>query len=230
MDLPPAAGSHVLTQQTRARLFSLLGELKRPASTEELAGELGLHPNGVRVHLERLREAGLVVRTRTLRPRGRPRHEWSVAPDAEPAGDPPRAYADLVRWFARAFPAHPNRLRELESAGREIGQDLAPKDAESLEGALLSTLSALGFRPELNGSQDGVLACRLGNCPYRDAARERPQVVCTLHRGITLGLLDVIQPTATLTDFVPGDPDQGGCLIEVHTDSSSGTSVSHHTE
>jgi hypothetical protein len=27
--------------------------------------------------------------------------------------------------------------------------------------------------------------------------------VCTLHRGITLGLLDVLDPQAKLTDFVP---------------------------
>ncbi len=45
MDLPTGAGHDALGQPTRARLFSLLDELKRPASTEELAEELGLHPS-----------------------------------------------------------------------------------------------------------------------------------------------------------------------------------------
>ena len=51
MDAPFAiAPEDVLAQPTRARLFALLGELKRPAGTVELADRLGLHPNGVRIH------------------------------------------------------------------------------------------------------------------------------------------------------------------------------------
>jgi predicted ArsR family transcriptional regulator len=55
----------------------------------------------------------------------------------------------------------------------------------------------------------------LGNCPYRDAARESRQVVCTLHRGMTRGLLDVLEPEATLAGFVARDPDTAGCEIEL---------------
>ena len=55
----------------------------------------------------------------------------------------------------------------------------------------------------------------LGNCPYRDAVRENPPAVCTLHRGITRGLLDRLDPTATLAGFVAKDPDSAGCLIEL---------------
>jgi hypothetical protein len=40
-------------------------------------------------------------------------------------------------------------------------------------------------------------------------------VVCALHRGLTRGLLDELQPTARLTRFIPADPDEAGCLIEV---------------
>jgi hypothetical protein len=40
-------------------------------------------------------------------------------------------------------------------------------------------------------------------------------VVCTLHRGITRGLLETLEPRAQLVDFVPRDPDTGGCLIDV---------------
>ena len=58
IDLPALASSdHALSQPTRARLFALLGELKRPAGTAELAERLDLHPNGVRIHLERLEHA-----------------------------------------------------------------------------------------------------------------------------------------------------------------------------
>jgi predicted ArsR family transcriptional regulator len=65
MDQPFALeAGDVLAQPTRARLFSLMAELRRPAGTAELAERLSLRPNGVRVHLAHMRRAGLVTRTR----------------------------------------------------------------------------------------------------------------------------------------------------------------------
>jgi hypothetical protein len=45
--------------------------------------------------------------------------------------------------------------------------------------------------------------------------RANQPVVCTLHRGLTRGLLDTLDPRATLLTFQPRDPDHAGCLIEV---------------
>jgi hypothetical protein len=39
--------------------------------------------------------------------------------------------------------------------------------------------------------------------------------VCTLHRGLTRGLLDELAPFARLTAFVPEDSERAGCLIEI---------------
>jgi predicted ArsR family transcriptional regulator len=217
VDLPFAiAPEDLLAQPTRARLFALLGGLKRAAGTVELAERLDLHPNGVRAHLERMEEAGLVRRERAQQARGRPRDAWTIAADARPGGEPPRGYADLGRWLARAIPARPEQLRDVEATGREIGRELAPRNLKtSSTDALQSTLVALGFQPRMQrDTADGVTLC-LGNCPYRDAVRENQQVVCTLHRGITRGLLDVLDPHAKMADFVPRDPDTAGCLIEL---------------
>ena len=76
------------------------------------------------------------------------------------------------------------------------------------------TLTALGFAPQREQRQGRVLF-RLGNCPYREAVRANRPVVCALHRGLTRGLLDQLDPTARLADFVSKDPDRAGCLIEV---------------
>ena len=214
MDLPTRPDD-ALAQPTRARLFAVLGELRQPTSTDELAERLGLHPNGVRVHLERLREGGLVARDRTRRGRGRPRDMWTVAPDAQPGGDPPTAYADLGRWLARAIAPGKTRLRAVENTGREIGRDLAPEGGGSGEEMMHATLISLGFQPEREPDPEGQLTYRLRNCPYRDAVRENQPVVCTLHRGITRGLLDTIAPETKLAGFVPRDPDTAGCLIEL---------------
>jgi predicted ArsR family transcriptional regulator len=214
MDLP-IRPDDALAQPTRARLFTVLEQLRRPASTDELAERLGLHPNGVRVHLERLREGGLVARERTRRGRGRPRDMWTVAPDARPGGDAPTGYADLGRWLARAIVPGKTRLRAVENTGREIGRDLAPEGGGSAEERMHATLVSLGFQPEREVDPEGQLTYRLRNCPYRDAVRENQPVVCALHRGITRGLLDTIAPETKLAGFVPRDPDTAGCLIEL---------------
>jgi predicted ArsR family transcriptional regulator len=215
MDLPTGEPDDALAQATRARLFARLAELRRPASTDELARELRLHPNGVRIHLDRLEQAGLVTRRKAPQTRGRPRDAWSVAEDARPGGEPPRAYEDLARWLARAIPARPGQLREIERAGRGFGRELAPRDAASAEAGLRDTLAGLGFQPLLERGANGRLSCCLRNCPYRESVKENRQVVCTLHRGITQGVLDVLDPAARLVGFVPKDPDTAGCEIEI---------------
>jgi predicted ArsR family transcriptional regulator len=193
----------------------MLGELGRPAGTAELAERVGLHPNGVRAHLERLERAGLVARARARQARGRPRDAWTIAPEARPAGHAPRAYAELVRWLARAMRTQAHSLRAVEATGREIGRELAPSDGPRGQDALQGAFAALGFQPQARRRKGDLLTVRLGNCPYRDAVRENQPVVCTLHRGITLGLLDVLDPQAELAGFVPRDPDKAGCVIEL---------------
>lgn len=202
----------VLAQATRRRIFDLFAELGGSASTEELATRLGMHPNGVRAHLTRMREAGVVVRRRAAQARGRPRDEWAVAPDAEGS---PEAYHALARWLARTFPASPARLRDVERMGREIGRELAANAAAPADQAIEDMLAALGFRPTVARRPDRALACRLRTCPYRDAVHENRDVVCTLHRGITRGVLDQVAPAARVARFVPHDPDRAGCEIDV---------------
>lgn len=221
MDAPFAISpDDVLAQPTRSRLFALLGELKRPAGTVELAERLDLHPNGVRIHLERMQQAGLVERARVHEKRGRPPDAWTIAADARPGGSAPRAYQDLGRWLARALRARSAGVRSIEETGRQIGREVAPQgvaDADAFE----ASLTALGFQPTATASDGHAVTFCLRNCPYGDAVRENQPAICALHKGITRGLLDVLAPEAKLSTFVPHDPDEAGCLIEVHGLSAS---------
>lgn len=218
--MSPETAQETLAQPTRARLFALLGELGRPTSTAELADHIGLHRNGVRAHLAQMSEAGLVERARRPDGRGRPPDTWVLSARAREDAAAPEHYRQLGRWLARALGAG-GGTRGIERTGREIGHELAaerggeaaaPADqAEALERALTD----LGFRPERAASPPGTLAICLGNCPFRDAVRENQPAVCTLHRGITAGLVDSLAPEATLTGFVPHDPDDAGCTVEI---------------
>ena len=215
MDVPNRPGD-ALAQPTRARLFALLGDLRRPAPTEELAERLGLHPNGVRTHLERLNEVGLVSRSRERIARGRPRDTWTISADAQPGGDPPTGYAQLARWLVRTLVSEDARVGDVEAAGRDIGRELALTDTGGTgEQRMHEALTALGFQPRREAVAGDRLTYLLRNCPYREAVRERQQVVCGLHRGITRGLLDVLDPDTKLVGFVPKDPDAAGCLVEL---------------
>lgn len=208
--------SDALAQPTRARLFKRLASHAGPLTTKELAAELGLHASGVRVHLERLHEAGLVSRQLVSQARGRPRYAWQIASEATPGAEPPDAYRQLAGWLARSIPARPARLRDVERAGRELGRELTPADSAAPADLTMGrTLTALGFAPQHQRRQSGRVLFVLGSCPYRDAVRENQPVVCALHRGLTRGLLDGLGPSARLTRFVPEDPDRAGCLIEV---------------
>lgn len=228
MDSPFAiARDDVLAQPTRARLFALLSELMRPAGTVELADRLQLHPNGVRNHLERMERAGMVERAQVRLQRGRPPDVWRIAAGAQPGGDPPRAYRDLGRWLARAFGSGSRGSKGAQRIGREIGREMAPEGAAGTAEAFETSLTALGFQPALvAGGGDEITFC-LGNCPYRDAVHEHQPTICSLHEGITRGLLDALAPEARLVGFVPHDPDEAGCRIEVCGLEPAGTQIRH---
>jgi predicted ArsR family transcriptional regulator len=213
VDVPPAADD-ALAQPSRARLFALLAELKRPAGTSELATSLRLHPNGVRLHLERLERAGLVVRERERRSRGRPRDVWSISDRAQPGGGSPTAYRDLGRWLVRTLVVGGLGTRDVEQTGRQIGRELATRDTGvPAERQLHAVLVAMGFMPRRRLDAAGTITYCLENCPYRSAVRERQAIVCGLHRGITRGLLDQLAPDTKLAAFVAKDPETAGCEI-----------------
>lgn len=216
MDLTVQAND-VLGQPTRARLFELLGEMKRPAGTDELAAQLGMHPNGIRNHLDQMLAAGLVMREKERSGRGRPRDLWTVDPNAMPGGAPPTAYAELSKWLVKAVESGIKNPGEIEALGREIGLRLTEGEENEAdpESRFHDALAAMGFQPSRHRSGSESITYCLNNCPYRDTARSRQPMICGLHRGITAGLLESLQPDSVLTAFVIKDPDLAGCEISI---------------
>lgn len=216
MDVPDTHNPEdVLAQPTRASLFRLLAELRRPAGTAELAERLNLHPNGVRIHLERMEQVGLLQRAHVHHRRGRPADAWTIAPDAAPGGHSPSGYRELGRWLARALRAQPAGLESIEETGRQIGRELAPHGTDQDLDALMTSMVALGFQPTVEQRTGGTVSLCLHNCPYADAVLENQPVVCALHRGMTRGLLEALQPGVELASFQPRDPDERRCTVEL---------------
>jgi predicted ArsR family transcriptional regulator len=205
-------------QPTEARLVALIRAAQAPLDTATIARRLALHPNGVRVQLQRLESRGVVERDTARGEVGRPRALWRLTPRAIAEADLPHTGWAMARSLARAIPATSARLREVEDAGTEMGRELTGYLGQATGGdarkALGNALEALGFEPRR--TDDGRRArYRLMTCPYADTVRENPTVVCTLHRGIVRGVLESVAPAAELTAFEPKDPGPAGCIVEV---------------
>lgn len=225
MDTHLAAGP--LASATGAAVFNALSDHREPMATEALAGRLGLHPNSVRYQLAKLACAGLVERESVPGPRGRPHHEWSIAPDAAPANEPPAAYAELAAFLSDAIDSQPGAAERVEAAGREIGRGIAPNaDHGTAADVLEHALAAMGFAPD-RGDVKRRTRFTLHNCPYLEVAKRNPGVVCTLHRGIARGLVEAAEPGAALTDFVIRRPERAGCLIEIQAPAPPARERSH---
>ena len=217
MDAPSPDEPDPLTQPTAARLFSALVSSRTRLTTADLAKLAQVHPNSARLHLGRLAAAGLVRRTNAHRQTGRPHHEWSIAPGALFEGESPVAYRELAGWLGEALMAGGIGPREVEAAGAAIGRAEAPRGGpRSSADVLEEALAAMGFRPrrEQRGARTRFTLC---NCPYRAVAKAQPGVVCVLHRGIAKGLVDAIEPGATVSRFEIKNPDAAGCVVEIES-------------
>jgi predicted ArsR family transcriptional regulator len=206
----PTETAPLLGHPTRARVLTSLAARGEATRVEVLAEDLSLHPNTIRLHLERL-EAARFVRRETVERvgPGRPHLEWSAVAGTLPIRS---AYRALCKALLRGLVASEVSPLEIRETGRGIGRDMASgREPEDAIQALGEVLTALGFNPTYDS--DGRF--RLESCPFRSAAEENPALVCSLHHGIIEGFTAVIDPEARITQFEPRPPVQAGCLVAV---------------
>ena len=101
LDLLKALGDN-----TRYAIYLELARSAVPLATADVAESLGLHPNTVRPHLERMRDVGLLeVQADDRGGVGRPQHLYSLAADAPSLGLEPPTFPMLARMLLRAAAA-----------------------------------------------------------------------------------------------------------------------------
>jgi predicted ArsR family transcriptional regulator len=215
--LPPRDVLRVLGDNTRYAIYLELARSPRPLVTAEIAEVLGLHPNTVRPHLDRMREVGLLEVTTDARGEvGRPQHRYSLAADAPSLGlEAPTMpmLARMVLAMARRLGANPAdaiAVGEAEGAARATRYAAAPSALE----ALVADLDRLGFDPVVSGEDDDDIGeeaaadapvravVAFANCPFADLARAHPDLVCALHRGLVAGFVAQMGD-AEVTEFCP---------------------------
>ena len=191
---PRLAVLKALGDNTRYAIYLELARSQSPLSTGEIADTLGLHPNTVRPHLERMREVGLLeVASEGKGTVGRPQHRYTVAADAPSLGLEPPAFPLMARMLAEVASAAGAQPALMVRAGAGQGREMASarRPGRACTEALMSVLSELGFDPE-SVSEDGMTTIAFTHCPFQELAEAHPEIVCNLHRGLIEGFLEQI--------------------------------------
>lgn len=188
-----------LGDNTRYAIYLELARSPRPLATADVATALDLHPNTVRPHLERMRDVGLLqVQSESRGGVGRPQHLYTLAADAPSLGLEPASFPILARMLLRLASATGADAAEAVEAGRDQGR----ADGDRLRprgclGAVVAQLDAMGFDPALAIDDDPeggaeAVTIAFAHCPFRDLAEQRPDLLCSLHRGLIEGVVDAI--------------------------------------
>jgi predicted ArsR family transcriptional regulator len=189
-----------LGDNTRYAIYLELARSARPLTTAEIADTIGLHPNTVRPHLERMRDIGLVeIEVGGRGQIGRPQHRYSLAADAPSLGlEPPvmPVLARMVLSLAERLGADPHDAHAVgadEGRRRAVPFRRAPSSLE----AFVTDLDRLGFDPVVSDPDDPreTAVVAFAHCPFGDLAAEHADLVCGLHRGMVDGFIDALGDT-----------------------------------
>lgn len=203
------ARHRALSNSTRRRILRILEDLTEPAGVETLAEMVHLHPNTVRSHLEVLFEAGLVSRSTESRSSpGRPRllYVRATEQDAAELG----GYRLLAEMLTTSLQLVTDDVSQsAEEAGRVWGRYLtksvSPNGRLSHQEAVAqisAMLSDFGFDPR--GGEVGVsTTIDLCDCPFRELARVRPDVVCSMHLGLLQGSAEALGGSTSVESLEP---------------------------
>lgn len=181
-----------LGDNTRYAIYLELARSPVPLSTGGVSESLGLHPNTVRPHLERMRDVGLLeARTDSSGAVGRPQRLYSLAPDAPSLGLEPPVFAMLARMLASVATMAGVDGELAAEAARGEGRRMAHRpDVEPLPCITATTrlLAELGFDPASVSDRDGTTIA-FTHCPFHDLASSNPDLVCSMHRGLVEGFV-----------------------------------------
>src|SRR5437764_8090664 len=165
-----------------------------PVTADEVAAAHGVHRNVARGRLERLADAGLLIRSferrtgRTGPGAGRPAKTYRVAPELSAIEFPERRYEQLIGLVVDALPerARRDRLREIGIAfGRELAREARLRPAQGFRtglGRVCAALGNLGYQASVAEVTDERAVITTATCPLRPLVRARPRLA-ELDRG-----------------------------------------------
>ena len=203
----PDPGTAPVLGEKRTQVLAALRGANAPLTVGAVAGQVGLHANTARFHLDALVEAGLASRdTEDREQPGRPRVLYSARTD-DAGVRSYRLLAEILSGYLAATTPRP--AEAAVAAGQAWGRYLADRpppfrrlDAETSIRQLVRVLDEIGFAPEAVTSGTGRQVL-LRHCPFREIAEEHGEVVCSIHLGLMRGLLAELDAPVTAERLLP---------------------------
>jgi len=195
------------------------------AKAAQVAEHFDLHPNVARHHLEKLAAGGyLDVELVRHESAGRPSKRYRAAARDTQLSFPPRRDDLLAILLARALERLPvDEARALaEEVGYEYGRAIAARmepserhrSAKAAVATVADALTAHGFAAHAE-SRGTALTLVAEHCPFGDAARQYPHVLCAVDTGMVKGMLEGLygETSPMITESRPDGDDH--CVTQV---------------
>lgn len=205
-----------LGSDSRVTILRLVRSAAGGSTAADVAAQTGQHLSTTRAHLERLVEAGLLVRARASGGLpGRPAWRYR-ATSTDPAPAPYRALAAAL--LDHLSPTDGDVREAAGRVGQDWGRQLAatvPARVEPVD-AVTAVLDGLGFGPSRRPDQPGVdtVELHLHTCPFLELVGQNPDAMCGLHAGVARGILQQRGVPSDATVLEPfGAP--GACVLRL---------------
>lgn len=187
-----------LGEETRFGIFRRIASSSEPLSVKELVSELGMHHSAIRIHLNKLQEAGLIYAKKRHMPGvvGRPQLTFLPSEKTLSITLPPRNYELLAR-LAMDLASANGDARSPEDFGESWGRGYLRESGRFADGpvpldealdTLMLELRQLGASGHVSRLDEGYQILET-NCVFAELAADHAPLVCSLHQGVMRGML-----------------------------------------
>lgn len=219
-----------LGEETRFAIFKRIADAQDPLTVKDLVAQLGMHHSAIRIHLNKLEEAGLIVSRKKHKKGvvGRPQLAFLPSPHALSITLPPRNYEFLARLTMDMLAAN-GATEDLEQFGYGWGRAYVRERGRCVDGPLplLDAVDVLHDELIKMGSSARIVpvdgGCDMidGNCVFGELAPNYDGAVCHLHQAVMRGMLTEIcaEPFTweQASRMADGDP---SCITRIRRDYS----------
>ncbi|MCD5323558.1 MULTISPECIES: helix-turn-helix transcriptional regulator [Pontibacillus] len=194
--------TNVLADATRYSIYQFITKHNQAVSVTDIASEFGIHPNVARLHLTKLEDVQLLVSsTQKTGKGGRPSRLYHLSENDVSLQFPYRDYHLLARIALES-------LMELGMEGERVLYSTGFKYGKSLFKQSFGNQNPerLSIEEKISWLQDSAIIIgmfpnfeyvkhketiffSLSNCPFKDLAKENPQLVCTMHGFFLEGMM-----------------------------------------
>ncbi len=206
----------VLDDPTRWAAYLAVRTAGTPLTRAAVADEVGISVRLATFHLEKLLAEGFLeatyARDEPSGVVGHPAKRYRPTGLELEVSIPPRRYDLAAEILAKVVDQGAGDLPSKTLAdvaaeyGRQVGSGVRERNANG-DSRLLSALKVIGYEPAVAG--DEVV---LRNCPFRDVATARPEVVCQMNVAFVAGVVAGTQSQPLQTVLAPST---GRCCVIV---------------